>query len=177
MPGALNLRTAAPVWIWVASIGLAALSASTPTMARPLDDVIASKVLRVVVYTDNAPFSYERTVTRVASTSISDARSRRSSASRPKSFFACKAKRSMTIFAPTFGRVRSRRRRRRPHDARAERPRVGTSQQGSGHRKYVFRRTRCARHSSRSDRALPVVRCVQDAKSGRAARKPFPTTS
>lgn len=35
-----------------------ALGVAAPALARPLDDVAASKVLRVVVYDDNKPFSY-----------------------------------------------------------------------------------------------------------------------
>ena len=37
---------------------LAALAVAPPAIARPLDDVVASKVLRVVLYDDNEPFSW-----------------------------------------------------------------------------------------------------------------------
>lgn len=37
---------------------LLSVLAISQVVARPLDDVIASKVLKVVVYEDNAPFSW-----------------------------------------------------------------------------------------------------------------------
>ena len=40
-----------------ALLSVLAVIAATAANARPLDDVIASKVLRIVVYEDNAPFS------------------------------------------------------------------------------------------------------------------------
>ncbi len=43
---------------WLAAAAAIA-AASTPASSRPLDEVVESKVLRVVAYLDNAPFSWE----------------------------------------------------------------------------------------------------------------------
>ncbi len=42
-----------------AIVALAFAGVACPANARPLDDVIASKVLRVIVYEDNEPFSWD----------------------------------------------------------------------------------------------------------------------
>lgn len=38
---------------------LAIVTAAAPAAARPLDDVVASKVMRVILYEDNEPFSWD----------------------------------------------------------------------------------------------------------------------
>ena len=40
-------------------VGLSSLIAAQPSSARPLEDVVAAKSLRVIAYLDNAPFSWE----------------------------------------------------------------------------------------------------------------------
>lgn len=66
-PGARHLRArllkrglalAVSSGLLPALIAIAIASSSAPAHARPLDDVVSSKVLRVVVYDDNAPYSW-----------------------------------------------------------------------------------------------------------------------
>lgn len=46
-------------WMPVLALVLVLAGASAAVLARPLDDVVASKVLRVVLYEDNEPFSWD----------------------------------------------------------------------------------------------------------------------
>jgi polar amino acid transport system substrate-binding protein len=49
-------RSRGSLWCWLV-VG-AMLAAVAPANARPLDDVVASKTLRVIAYDDNEPFSW-----------------------------------------------------------------------------------------------------------------------